>query len=97
MTGNTRGWATALFDLASVSANAGFTHEQDLALLEAYRGKVHAGDLHELRVLKAASSLREALWAVIQTVTSELSFHDYHGYAARNFEAYRQARRELSS
>ena len=90
------GMGNPLFDLASVSANAGFTHEQDLALLEAYRGEVHAGDLHELRVLKAASSLREALWAVIQTVTSELSF-DYHAYAARNFEAYRQARRELSS
>ena len=89
------GMGNPLFDLASISANAGFTPEQELVLLEAYRGRIHPADLRELHVLKAASSLREALWAVIQTVTSELPF-DYHAYAAKNFEAYRQARRANS-
>ena len=33
-------------------------------------------------MLKAASALREGLWAVIQSVASELPF-DYHAYADR--------------
>ena len=41
-------------------------------------------ELDLIRVFKAASLLREALWAVIQTATSELDF-DYHGYAASSF------------
>jgi thiamine kinase-like enzyme len=88
------GMGNPLFDLASVSAGAGFTESQEMALLQSYRGRVNPRDLEELRVFKAASLLREALWALIQTVTSSLSF-DYHEYAARNLEAYRQARSQL--
>lgn len=90
------GMGNPLFDLASLSANAGFSHRQDVALLEAYRGEVHANDLHCLSVLKAASSLREALWAVIQSVISDLSF-DYQAYAHQHFQAYREAGRQLST
>jgi thiamine kinase-like enzyme len=86
------GMGHPLFDLASVSASAGFTDDQELALLEAYRGVIDSRELEEVRTFKIASSLREALWAVIQSVSSELSF-DYLGYANRNFEAYRQSRR----
>ena len=78
-----------LFDLASVSANAGFTAEQDWPCWRPTGARSRPEDVRELRVLKAASALREALWAVIQTVTSELSF-DYHAYAAANFEAFRR-------
>ena len=83
-----------LFDLASVSANAGLRDTQEQALLESYRGMIDPRELEEIRTFKLASSLREALWAVIQSVISELSF-DYLGYASRNFEAYRQWRDQL--
>jgi thiamine kinase-like enzyme len=89
------GMGNPLFDLASVSAGAGFSDEQDLALLECYRGELDPRDFDQLRIFKTASLLREALWAVIQTVSSSLAF-DYHEYAARNFEAYRDARKQLT-
>lgn len=83
-----------LFDLAGVCANNAFSESQELALLAAYRGSVEERDLRDLRILKTMSSLREALWAVIQTVASDIDF-DYVRYAHENFEAYRDARRQL--
>ena len=83
-----------LFDLASVSAGAGFSDEQDMILLESYRGTIDRRDLEDVRLFKIASLLREAPWAVIQTVSSAIAF-DYHGYAARNLEAYREAREQV--
>jgi thiamine kinase-like enzyme len=82
-----------LFDLAGVSANCGFSRAEDAALLAAYRGTPGADprDLRALRILKAMSLLREALWSTIQTVAPEIAF-DYAGYAADNFRAYREAR-----
>jgi thiamine kinase-like enzyme len=85
-----------LFDLAGVSANCGFSEPLEHLLLAAYRRRrtVDPIDLAELHILKAMSLLREALWAVIQTVASEIEF-DYEKYAADNFHAYRAARRNL--
>jgi thiamine kinase-like enzyme len=85
-----------LFDLAGVSANCGLGPEAERHLLACYRGtdEVDRRDLREMRVLKAMSSLREALWSLIQTVASDLSF-DYEAYAAENFRLYREARAGL--
>jgi thiamine kinase-like enzyme len=88
------GMGHPLFDLAGVCANCSFSESEELALLGEYRGSVDERDLGELRILKTMSSLREALWAVIQTVASDIDF-DYVRYADDNFEAYRQARRQL--
>ncbi len=88
------GMGHPLFDLANVAANANLTEAQELALLQSYRGTIDPRDLEEIRAFKIASSLREALWAVIQSVISELSF-DYLEYASRNFDAYRQRRDQL--
>ncbi len=87
-----------LFDLANVSANAALTEEREMALLSAYRGtaEVAPRDLAELRIFKAVSLLREALWAVIQSVSSDIAF-DYSRYARENFAAYRAARVRLDS
>lgn len=85
------GMGHPLFDLANVAANCSFTEEQEVALLRAYRNGVEPRDLRELRILKTNSLLREALWSSIQTVASDIDF-DYQEYAARNFDAYRQAR-----
>ncbi len=81
-------------DLANLSANARFATGQDRDLLAAYHGDFTPLHLAELRIFKAISLLRESLWASIQTVTSDIDF-DYHGYAAENLVAFRQARSRL--
>jgi thiamine kinase-like enzyme len=83
-----------LFDLAGASANCQFPESLDLAFLAAYRGTPTADprDVRELRIFKALSLLREALWSAIQTVASDIAF-DYQSYADTNFLAYRSARR----
>jgi thiamine kinase-like enzyme len=90
------GMGHPLFDLAGVSANCAFTESHEVAMLHAYRGSVDARDLLDLRILKTMSLLREALWAVIQTVASDIEF-DYGRYAEDNFHAYRSARRRLET
>jgi thiamine kinase-like enzyme len=88
------GIGNPLFDLAGASANAGLSDQLEVHFLEAYAGSVTDALLHEVRILKTASLLREALWAVIQTVMSDLDF-DYAEYATENFAKYRQARLDL--
>jgi thiamine kinase-like enzyme len=85
-----------LFDLANIAANAAFSDDQDHALLAAYHdgGPVDPRELAELRIFKTASFLRDALWATIQTVASDIDF-DYRRYADENFQAYREARDRL--
>ena len=89
------GLGRPLFDLASVSANNAYSEAMEVALLTAYRDTLDPRELRELRILKTLSHLREALWATIQTVASEIAF-DYQGYAEANFQAYREALRHLS-
>ena len=90
------GMGHALFDLAGFSANCGFSEEQDIEFLISYRGEFRPRDLYELRVIKVASLLRDALWGVVQTVVSDLDV-DYHEYAHIYFEKYREAMTGLST
>jgi thiamine kinase-like enzyme len=84
------GMGHPLFDLAGFSANCDYSEEQDVEFLESYCGEFRRRDLDELRVLKVGSLLRDALWGVVQTVTSELDV-DYREYARVHFEKYRVA------
>jgi thiamine kinase-like enzyme len=84
-----------LFDLANLSANAALDDDQESALLAAYRGQADPRDLAELRIFRAVSLLREALWATIQTVASDIDF-DYRRYADEHFAAYCEARGRLN-
>ena len=90
------GIGNPLFDLAGVSANCGYSPEQDVAFLESYHGKFRHQDLYQLRVFKVASLLRDALWGVVQTVVSDLEF-DYREYARHHFEKYQDALATLSN
>ncbi len=85
-----------LFDLANVSANCGFSAALETAFLASYRGhpSTDPGDLRAFHIFKAMSSLREALWSVIQTVASDIAF-DYESYADGNFCTYRDARARI--
>jgi thiamine kinase-like enzyme len=85
-----------LFDLANLSANVALSDDQELDLLNAYRGQVDPRNLAELRIFRAASLLREALWATIQAVASDIDF-DYRLYADEHFQAYRESRARLET
>lgn len=94
------GMGHPLFDLAGLAGNCGLDEDEERALLERYfaaAGRPQpAAAWEELQVLKTASLLREALWAAIQQVASNLAF-DYAQYAADNLAAYRTARAQLES
>jgi len=89
------GVGNPLFDLASVSANCDLSTELESVILEAYFGQNSPDVMRELQILKTVSLLREALWAVIQTVKSQIDF-DYGAYAADNFAAFERERSRLS-
>ena len=89
------GMGNPLFDLAGVCGNCGLEREEEVLLLSAYFGREDAAVAREVRILKAVSLLRETLWAVIQTIASDIDF-DYVTYAAELFEAYRRARQDLN-
>ena len=84
-----------LFDLAGVCGNCSLEPGQETLLLSAYFGREDPEVAREVRILKAVSLLRETLWALIQTVVSEIEF-DYTAYAAELFEAYSHAREQLN-
>jgi thiamine kinase-like enzyme len=80
------GMGDRYFDLANLSINNGFTEDDDRRLLEAYFGEpASAQRLAWLRLMRAMSDFREAMWGVVQTTASELDF-DFAGYAAEHFD-----------
>lgn len=83
------------FDLAGFAGNGGLDSDEAAVLLEMYLGRApSAAEWFDFRALKAASLLRESLWAALQAVASDLNF-DYPAYAAENLARYEQARAEL--
>ena len=89
------GMGNPLFDIAGVCGNCSLEPAEEAQLLSAYFGREDEAVAREVRILKVVSLLRETLWAVIQTVASEIEF-DYAAYAAELFEAYRRAREDLN-
>ncbi len=84
------GFGTAMFDLANLSSNGGFDAAQDAALLHAYfEGRVTDDLRHAFDAMKAASALREALWAMVSDVHLKTPGVDYAAHARdylRRFE-----------
>jgi thiamine kinase-like enzyme len=79
------GMGDVFFDLANFSINHGFGREERQGLLTAYFGTVRTEDERALELMLFMSDFREAMWAVVQGVVSELDF-DFGGYAAEHFE-----------
>lgn len=72
------GFGTAMFDLANLSSNGGFGEPEDKTLLEAYfDGKVSPDLRRAFTAMKAASALREALWAMVSEVHLKTPGIDY--------------------
>jgi thiamine kinase-like enzyme len=76
------GFGTAMFDLANLSSNGSFGADQDETLLDTYfDGKV-TGDLRRaFAAMKAASALREALWAMVSDAHLKTPGVDYKAHA----------------
>jgi thiamine kinase-like enzyme len=83
-------FGTAMFDLANLSSNGAFGPAQDTALLDAYfEGRVSDELRHAFDAMKAASALREALWAMVSDVHLKTPGVDYAAHARdylRRFE-----------
>lgn len=84
------GFGTALFDLANLSANGAFGDAEDEVLLDAYfEGKVPADLRRAFQAMKAASALREAMWAMVSDIHLQIPGADYKAHARdylRRFE-----------
>lgn len=84
------GFGTAMFDLANLSANGAFGEAEDSALLDAYfEGKVSADLRRSFEAMKAASALREAMWAMVSDIHLQIPGADYKAHAhdyLRRFE-----------
>ncbi|MFZ5779664.1 MAG: phosphotransferase [Pseudomonadota bacterium] len=76
------GFGTAMFDLANLSSNGSYEAADDQALLAGYfAGKV-GEELHRaFLAMKAASALREALWAMVSDVHLRTPGVDYRRHA----------------
>jgi thiamine kinase-like enzyme len=83
------GIGNPLFDLAGISANCSLTPEQESFFVSAYFGSDNEKALKDVRILKIASLLREALWASIQTKLSDLDF-DYLAYGEEYYGRFRK-------
>jgi len=85
------GFGTAMFDLANLSSNGAFGAAEDAALLDAYfEGKVGDDLRRAFAAMKAASALREALWAMVSDVHLKTPGVDYKAHA-RDYLARAQA------
>ena len=83
-------FGTAMFDLANLSSNGEFDAAQDETLLAAYfEGPVGPELRGAFAAMKAASALREALWAMVSDVHLKTPGVDYRAHAdeyLRRFE-----------
>lgn len=77
------GFGTPLFDLANIAANASLTEDQEGTLLESYFGGEPSAALQRsFDAMKAASALREAMWAMVSSVHLSAPGADYDAHAA---------------
>jgi len=77
------GFGTAMFDLANLAANGGFSPAGDRELLEAYFGGPVREELQRsFDAMKVASALREATWAMVSAIHLAVPGVDYRAHAA---------------
>ncbi|MGB8819253.1 MAG: phosphotransferase [Rhizobiaceae bacterium] len=85
------GFSTAMFDLAGLSSNSGFSRDQSLELLEIYFGESpDPGLIRSLEAMQCASLLREAMWSMVSECYLKAPGVDYEAYTAAQLEAFSQ-------
>ncbi|MDP9138904.1 MAG: phosphotransferase family protein [Pseudomonadota bacterium] len=76
------GFGTPLFDLANIAANGSFSEAEEIRLLEGYFGRSTSGELsRSFDAMKAASALREAMWAMVSELHLSVPGADYAAHA----------------
>ena len=90
------GIGNPLFDIAGLAANCDFNRDQVSELLTHWNGNADPGLMRQIEIQKTVSFLREALWAVIQSLHSAINY-DYHAYARNNFAGFRRSLTSVSS
>jgi thiamine kinase-like enzyme len=79
------GFSTAMFDLAGLSSNAGFSAGESQALLAAYFGdKPDHATLRSMSAMQCTSLLREAMWSMVSELYLDAPGTDYVAYTAEN-------------
>ncbi len=79
------GFSTAMFDLAGVSSNAGFSAKQSSALLADYFGASPAPEIIRAHAaMGVASLLRETMWSMVSELYLDAPGADYAAYTAEN-------------
>jgi thiamine kinase-like enzyme len=77
------GFGTAMFDLANLATNGGFSVDDDVRLLEAYfEPPVRDEFRRSFDAMKVASALREAAWAMVSRIHLAVPGVDYAAHAA---------------
>lgn len=85
------GFGTAMFDLANLSANGAYGPDEDARLLHAYfEGRADEGVTRSFRAMKAASALREAMWAMVSERHLALPGVDYAAHARTFLDRYEE-------
>lgn len=81
------GFSTAMFDLAGLSSNAGFSAEQSEELLGLYFDRRPDEDLRRsLSAMQCASLLREAMWSMTSELYLDAPGTDYPAYTQDNLD-----------
>jgi thiamine kinase-like enzyme len=77
------GFGTAMFDLANLAANGGFSADDDRRLLETYfREPARDATWRSFDAMRVASALREATWAMVSAHHLTAPGADYAAHAA---------------
>lgn len=85
-------FGTPLFDLANLSSNGAFDEAQDSALLTSYFDGTVSPELRSaFEAMKAASLLREALWALVSDAHLKTPGIDYQAHAKEYFSRLSRA------
>ncbi|MBO9131909.1 choline kinase [Rhizobium sp. rho-13.1] len=85
------GFNTPLFDLGGLASNAGFSADQEAAMLDIYHDGVgERGLKRRYEAMKCASLLRETLWSMVSEAYSTIEF-DYVAYTADNMARFERA------
>ncbi len=75
------------FDLANFAVHLQLTDEEEALLLRGYFGRVAPEATARMKLMKIISDLREAMWAMVQVVISDLDV-DFVGYGEKHFTRY---------
>ncbi len=82
------GFGTAMFDLAGIASNAGFSAEESEYMLGYYFDRPPDTDLiRSHSAMQCASLLREAMWSMVSELYLDAPGADYPAYTAENLAA----------